>query len=92
MKLNLSYKDYKLKDSDYFNGNKTILTHEKAALAKVIQLYEDLKKKNTKYVDPDFGPAQENDTAGIAKAMYKEGCVPSPGYPEPDDVKWVSAD
>jgi hypothetical protein len=33
-KLNVSYKDYKLSKSDYFNGIKTILTNEKAALAK----------------------------------------------------------
>jgi len=33
-KLNISYKDYKLTKNDYFNGIKTILTSEKAALAK----------------------------------------------------------
>lgn len=33
-KLNVSYKDYKLSKGDYFNGIKTILTSEKAALAK----------------------------------------------------------
>ena len=34
-KLNLSYKDYKLTEADYFMGKKTILNSEKAALAKV---------------------------------------------------------
>ncbi len=33
-KLNLSYKDYKLSKADQFNGIKTILNSEKAALAK----------------------------------------------------------
>ena len=33
-KLNLSYKDYKLSEWDYFQGCKTMLTSEKAALAK----------------------------------------------------------
>lgn len=33
-KLNISYKDYKLTKSDYFYDIKTILTSEKAALAK----------------------------------------------------------
>jgi len=23
--------------------------------------------------------------------LYKEGKIPCPGYPEPDQVKWVSA-
>jgi hypothetical protein len=33
-KLNISYKDYKLTKTDYFNGIKTILRNEKAALSK----------------------------------------------------------
>ena len=33
-KLNLSYKDYKLSKVDYFRGCHTMLTSEKAALAK----------------------------------------------------------
>ena len=33
-KLNLSYKDYKLTKNDYFQGCPTMLTSEKAALAK----------------------------------------------------------
>ena len=38
-KLNLSYKDYKLTKYDYFQGCPTMLTSEKAALAKVDQIY-----------------------------------------------------
>jgi hypothetical protein len=38
-KLNLSYKDYKLTSDDYFMGIKTVLNSEKAALAKVNQIY-----------------------------------------------------
>jgi len=34
-KLNLSFKDYKLTEDDYFMGCKSILTSEKAALARV---------------------------------------------------------
>jgi hypothetical protein len=33
-KLNLSYKNYKLTENDYFQGCKTMLTSEKAALQK----------------------------------------------------------
>jgi hypothetical protein len=39
-KLNLSYKDYKLGKNDYFRGCKTMLTSEKAALAKCSQIWD----------------------------------------------------
>jgi hypothetical protein len=38
-KLNLSYVDYKVSKYDYFLGCPTMLTSEKAALAKVTQIY-----------------------------------------------------
>ena len=38
-KLNLSYKDYQITEEDFFLGCPTMLTSEKAALAKVNQIY-----------------------------------------------------
>ena len=66
-KLNLSYLDYNLADEDYFQGCSTILTSEKAALAKVSMIYRQSKRqsKNSsgaiKYVDSDFGPKNSSD-------------------------------
>ena len=39
-KINLSYKDYILTDEDYFQGCKSMLTSEKAALAQVRNIYK----------------------------------------------------
>lgn len=93
-KLNVSYKDYKLTESDYFNGSKTILTSERAALVRAGALFAELSAKGgeaARFVDPDFGPRDSDDNAGSVKAMYKEGKPPAPGYPEPASVKWVRA-
>jgi hypothetical protein len=38
IKMNQSYKDYKVTEDDYFMGCPTMLNNEKAALAKVRQL------------------------------------------------------
>lgn len=61
-KLNLSYKDYSVSTQDYFNGCPTMLTNEKAALAKASVIFDELKTKNIKkFVDVDFGPAKKDD-------------------------------
>jgi len=44
-KINLSYVDYKVTKDDYLNENPTILTSEKAALAKVSQIWTYIKFK-----------------------------------------------
>jgi hypothetical protein len=52
--------DYKLTESDYYRGVKTILNSEKAALAAAIALYK--KVKNGDYWrDPDFGPTDDDE-------------------------------
>jgi len=98
-KLNLSYKDYKLTKDDYFNGCKTILTSEKAALARANKLYNKFLNKTEsaafhepKFVDNDFGPKRKSDEQGCRKSMYKTGEPPKKGYPEAKDVEWVFAD
>jgi len=97
-KINLSYKDYKVTKRDFFNGCTTILTSEKAALAKVTQIYENHKFKQAqgqnvnKFVDPDFGPRRKTDVEGSKYAMYKTGEVPRKGYPEPRECEWVFAE
>jgi fructose-specific phosphotransferase system component IIB len=72
-KLNLSYKDYVLNDEDFFMGCPSMLTSEKAALAKVSQLYKKFKAKKAKFFDNDFGPRNADDLDGSAFAMYKTG-------------------
>ena len=57
-KLNLSYKHYRLSDQDQFQGCKSMLTTEKAALAKCSQLWKQIEKDGVKkFVDTDFGPS-----------------------------------
>ena len=90
-KLNLSYKDYVVTPADYFQGCRTMLNNEKAALAVARDTYLGLKKtKARKYQDPDFGPKDDGttDPEGHKMAMYKTG-VPPLGYPAPDECKWV---
>lgn len=94
-KLNLSYKDYKLSKLDYFSNCPTMLTSEKAALAKVDSIYQAHKLKtaqgqNTrKFLDVDFGPQRASDVDRNRFALYKNGEVPMKGLPEPADVEWV---
>jgi hypothetical protein len=98
-KLNTSYKDYKLSKSDYFNGCKTILTSEKAALARANILYNKFMAKtenatfhDPKFTDNDFGPKRKSDEQGSRFAMYRNGEPPRKGYAEAKDVEWVFAD
>lgn len=71
-------------------GCPTMLTSEKAALAKVRQLYKDLHKTNTRlYKDMDFGPKDKNDLRGSKLSLYKDGTVPQKGYAEPDEIDWA---
>jgi len=79
-----------LSEDDYFRGCPTMLTSEKAALAKVRQIYKELKKNQTKiFLDTDFGPKNKDDIKGHRSALYKDGTVPQKGYAEPEDVEWV---
>lgn len=54
-------------------GCPSMLTSEKAALAKVSQLYKKFKAKKAKFFDNDFGPRNADDLDGSAFAMYKTG-------------------
>ena len=96
-KLNQSYKDYKVSKHDYFMGCPTMLTSEKAALAKVEKIYKDERRRAiqgqnvSKYIDPDFGPKRASDDVGTKMAMYKTG-EPPKGYPDPKTCEWVHAD
>lgn len=89
-KLNLCYKDYVLSQDDYFMECSTMLTSEKAALAKVSQIYRELKlKKIKKFIDIDFGPKDANDVRGNKMSIYKEGQPSEKGQTEPEDIEWV---
>ena len=68
-------------------GCPTMLTSEKAALAKVELIYENELRKQTqgqitqKFIDFDFGPKRKSDEVGGKFAMYKTG-EPPKGYPD----------
>lgn len=69
-----------------------MLTSEKAALAKCRKVSKRMKRKGyKKYKDKDFGPKSAQDEKGHRFSLYKTGKVPSPGYPEPKDIRWVNA-
>jgi len=93
-KNNISYRDYKLHKHDYFQGCKTMLTSEKAALAKCHAIYEFYMEKRalgstTKYLDKDFGPMRKSDLDRCKFTLYKNGEMPKKGYPDPRDVEFV---
>lgn len=89
-KLNLDYKDYNVTAEDYFMGCPSMLTSEKAALAKVSQIYRELKlKKINKFVDVDFGPKDDKDERGNKMCLYKDGQPSVKGQTLPDDVEWI---
>ena len=96
-KLNLSYKDYKLSKYDYFQGCPTMLTSEKAALAKVSEIYSQYKAKANagqpvgKFIDVDFGARRKSDLERSKFCMYKTGEVPRKGYTDPKQVEWMYA-
>lgn len=96
-KLNVSYKDYKLTKEDYFNGQKTILTSEKAALAKCNSIWEFYMEKRAlgstqKYLDKDFGPLRDSDLERCKFTLYKNGEPPKKGYADPRNVVFAWAD
>ena len=104
-KMNVSYKNYVIDPSkDHFQGCKTMLTNEKAALATVHAIYKGLRSKNERtYIDDDFGPnpgegPNPHDIEGIEAekpeiipycySLYKHGAPPEKGYPQPKDIEW----
>lgn len=102
-RLNISYRDYKLTKADYFQGNKTILLSEKAALAKCAQIWDFFHEKTNfmseinqgkiqKFVDKDFGPLRKSDLDRCKFSMYKTGEIPRKGYADPREVDWVFVD
>jgi hypothetical protein len=76
-KINLSFKDYKVCEHDYFEGCPTMLTSEKAALSKVREIFKKLKREKIhEYLDPDFGPKDKNDDEGHSNSIYINGKLP----------------
>lgn len=71
-------------------GCHTMLKSEKAALAKVIQLEQELlQNRAKKYIDPDFGPSNLNDEKGNKMCVYKSGFPSVKGQTEPEDIVWL---
>lgn len=55
-------------------GCETMLTSEKAALAKARQLHKKLVAGNQlRFLDKDFGPRSFDDAQRAAKSIYKYG-------------------
>lgn len=76
-KINLSYKDYTVVSEDYFQGCKTMFKNEKAALAACRKIWKTMKKsKNHQYIDPDFGPKDDNDILGNINSLYTQDAKP----------------
>ena len=74
-----------------------MLTSEKAALAKVTQIYKQVKAKKGaktkgKFKDTDFGPKDKTDEDGSRFSFYKTGEMPRKGYPNPKKCEWVFAE
>jgi hypothetical protein len=61
-----------------------------AVRKKVKEIVQGLKASHAKFMDPDFGPT-ENDPLG-AIALYGSGGSPAPAgtnkYPSPDSLRW----
>lgn len=89
-KINLSYRDYEVTENDYFMGNPTMLTNEKAALARVREIYKQLKRdKKEKYIDTTFGPKDKSDTNGHKFSLYKDGTANPKGMTDPSEIEWL---
>lgn len=73
-KINLSYKDYKVTEEDYFEGCPSMFKNEKAALNRARTIYKELRKnKKDKFFDVDFGPKDKADLKGHAESIYPYG-------------------
>jgi len=86
-RLDVEPSSYELTDKDYYRGVQTILNSEIAALAKVIQLSEQLAEGEP-FFDNDFGPKTPDDVLGGAESMYCKGVKPQ-SHPDPKDVEWL---
>jgi hypothetical protein len=82
---------------DYFRECKTMLTSEKAALAKCSRIYDDFMKlkelgSKSKFMDKDFGPQRASDLERCKYTMYKTGEIPRKGYPDPRETEFAWAE
>jgi hypothetical protein len=74
-----------------------MLTSEKAALAKVSEIYAQYKSKAKdgqpvgKFIDVDFGSRRKSDLERCKFSMYKTGEPPRKGYTDPHQVEWMYA-
>ena len=55
---------YKFKETDFFQGKRTILNNEMACLKKCREIVRALNKgNNSMFTDPEFGPQSPKDFA-----------------------------
>ena len=78
---------YELTEEDYFNKYSTevttILNSELAAIKRCVELVQNKHK----FLDPDFGPEQQNKGG---YCLYLEGSPPSSKFPSPEELHWKS--
>ena len=87
-KNNVSYKDYTVTEADYFKENPTMLTNEKAAMAKALEIFKRLEETGEKYIDETFGPKNLDDKKGKMYSLYKEGVPEQKTSKYPDEILW----
>ena len=68
-----------LPERDYFRGIPTILNSEAAALVIAEHLYKRVPDKAF-FLDPDFGPKNDDDFEGSRSALYFNDSQPGLGY------------
>jgi len=80
-----------LKEEEFFlhDTYDTILNTDTAALKRVEEIIDNMKKKNQKdFLDTDFGPKDEDDEENSKMALYRNGEAP-PGYIKPEQIEWL---
>ena len=85
-KQNVQPKDYVLKpEVDFYRNKETILNSEVAALAKCLQLEQELQ--DTVFFDLEFGPKSDDDDEGSKCSLYCNGVKPQ-SHPDPENIAW----
>lgn len=77
-------------ERDYYRGIPTILNSEAAALVIAEHLYNKVAE-NDYFVDPDFGPKNDDDFEGNSNSLYFEARPPAKGYTPIQEITWRHA-
>lgn len=75
---------HEVKESDCLDGRKTILSNPLSVLKVALQFVKNISP-GSKFVDPEFGPTDVDDSA--PNSLYFNG-QPLMGSPSPDEIQW----